>query len=202
MRIIAGTKRGMKLLSPPDETSRPILDRVKESIFSVLQKYDLPAGKRVADVFSGVGSFGLESLSRGAAAAVFVEKNRDTIDVLKQNIQKTGFESQAHIVQADAFKSGAPCGSEDTKFNAIFVDPPYVLARDTGLESKLGILLITLESQLAKKGLVIVRTDDHTMLLDKYGRLSVIEKRTWGTMNVFILGRLASGQQTGSNTNS
>ena len=65
MRIIAGDRRGMKLLSPTSDISRPITDRVKESLFNVLQKYDLPKGKVVADLFSGVGSLGLECLEQG-----------------------------------------------------------------------------------------------------------------------------------------
>ena len=77
MRIIAGTKRGMKLLSPETRVSRPITDRVKESLFSVLYKYDLPEGKRVADLFSGVGSLGLEALSRAAAFVTFVERDAE-----------------------------------------------------------------------------------------------------------------------------
>ena len=73
MRIIAGTKRGMKLLSPKTDISRPIIDRVKESLFSVLYKYDLPKDKMVADLFSGVGSMGLEAISRGAKWVTFGE---------------------------------------------------------------------------------------------------------------------------------
>ena len=74
MRIIAGTKRGMKLVSPETRVTRPITDRVKESLFNVLQNYDLLAGARVADLFCGVGSLGLEALSRGAAFVTFVER--------------------------------------------------------------------------------------------------------------------------------
>ena len=88
MRIIAGSKKGMKLLSPQTQSSRPITDRVKESLFSVLYKYDLPGGAIVADVFSGVGSMGLEALSRGAEFVTFVEKDPKVITVLKQNIEK------------------------------------------------------------------------------------------------------------------
>ena len=76
MRIIAGTKRGMKLLSPKGyETTRPVTDRVKESLFNVLYNYDMPDDKIVADLFCGTGSFGLEALSRGAKEVTFVEKD-------------------------------------------------------------------------------------------------------------------------------
>ena len=74
MRIIAGKKRGLQLLSPKGDISRPITDRVKESLFSVLYKYDIPAEMVVADIFSGVGSIGLEALSRGANALMLASE--------------------------------------------------------------------------------------------------------------------------------
>ncbi len=85
MRIIAGKKRGMKLLSPKGDVSRPILDRVKGSLFSVLYKYDLPADAMVADLFSGVGSLGLEALSRGAVFATFIEADAKIRETLEKN---------------------------------------------------------------------------------------------------------------------
>src|SRR4030042_6225825 len=81
MRIIAGSKKGMNLFSPRLDISRPITDRVKESLFSVLYKYDLPQGATVADLFSGGGSQGLESLSRGAGFVTFVERDRDVFSI-------------------------------------------------------------------------------------------------------------------------
>ena len=80
MRIIAGTRRGMKLLIPDTRETRPITDRVKESLFMILQNYDLLAGARVADLFCGVGSLGLEAISRGAASVTFVEKSFEIAD--------------------------------------------------------------------------------------------------------------------------
>ena len=90
MRIIAGTKRGIRLLGPKTMASRPITDRVKESLFNVLYNYELPAGKRVADLFSGVGSLGLESFSRGAVSVTFVEKEPKIAVILRKNIEKSG----------------------------------------------------------------------------------------------------------------
>ena len=101
MRIIAGAKRGMKLLSPKTDVSRPITDRVKESLFSVLYKYDLPDGKIVADLFCGVGSLGLEALSRGAGFVTFVEKDQEIITVLKKNIARAGFADVSKIIKTD-----------------------------------------------------------------------------------------------------
>src|SRR4030042_3125840 len=110
MRIIAGTKRGMKLVSPTTDATRPITDRVKQSLFDVLQNYGLLAGARVADLFCGVGSLGLEALSRGAAFVTFVEKNGEIVEILEKNIARAGFMEQSRGVRASAFRVGAPVG--------------------------------------------------------------------------------------------
>jgi 16S rRNA (guanine966-N2)-methyltransferase len=185
MRIIAGAKRGMKLLSPKGDVSRPITDRVKESLFSVLYKYDLPAEKTVADLFCGVGSLGIESLSRGARFVTFVEKDPEIIAVLKKNIEKAGFAKESKIIGADAFKIGAPVNEQ--KYNLIFVDPPYLATEDAGSSSRLSGLLDLLGEQSAADGIVVVRTHRRTELLEQYGRFKVIERRQWGTMAVTIL---------------
>ena len=187
MRIIAGTKRGMKLLPPKDDTTRPIVDRIKESIFSVLYKYDLIEGGRVADLFCGTGSFGLEALSRGASGAVFVEQNSKVVDILKKNLEKTGFVDVSKVIRANAFKIGAPVSPEGQKYSLIFVDPPYALSSDVNRNSQLGKLLQFLQGQLRMDGLVIVRTEKRVSLLDKYGQLEIIDRRIWSGMAVTFL---------------
>ena len=185
MRIIAGTKRGMKLLSPKTDKSRPITDRVKESLFSVLYKYGLPDGKIAADLFSGVGSLGAEALSRGAKFAVFVEKDPKIIAILKRNIEKAGFVRESKVIRANAFKIGAPV--DEQKYDLIFVDPPYSATKKTGEGSLLSGLLNILSEQLVPDGAVVVRTHKRTELLERYGQLEIIERRKWGTMAVTIL---------------
>jgi len=115
MRIIAGTKRGMKLSCPKTYDTRPITDRVKESLFSVLTNYDLLDGARVADLFCGVGSLGLEALSRGAAFVTFVEKSPEIAAFLEKNIARAGFVKESRVVRAGAFRIGAPVVSADEK---------------------------------------------------------------------------------------
>ncbi|GAI49939.1 unnamed protein product [marine sediment metagenome] len=168
MRIIAGTKKGMKLLSPPPLLrfakplgllrkkqrgkqngggSRPILDRVKESVFSVLYKYDLPAKKIVADLFCGVGSLGLEALSRGADFVCFVENDQEIVTLLKKNIAKAGFVKESKVITANAFKTGAVLGSKKKAYDLFFIDPPYRLTDDVGEKSQLSALFNLLETQ-------------------------------------------------------
>jgi len=187
MRIIAGSKRGLRLLSPEGRVSRPIIDRVKESLFSVLYSYGLPADAMVADLFSGVGSMGLEALSRGAEFVTFIEQAPQIETVLKRNIEKAGFVGQSKVIRANAFRVGAPVDRDKRKYELVFVDPPYAKTQNVGQDSDLAKLLDILPDQVADSGLVIVRTEKGIELLDNYGIFEVIEKRSWGTMNIAIL---------------
>jgi len=187
MRIIAGSKRGMNLFSPLGMDSRPITDRVKQSLYDVLQKYDLPAGKVVADIFAGVGSLGLEALSRGAVFVTFVEQNPQIAPVLKQNIEKARFTGQSKIVKSDAFSVAWPMDAEHPLYDLAFVDPPYVDSANTQASSPLATLLIRLSERVSAGGFVIVRTHRDTVLSQSYGPLKIIETRQWGNMAVTIL---------------
>jgi 16S rRNA (guanine966-N2)-methyltransferase len=175
----------MKLLSPKTAVSRPIIDRVKESLFSVLYKYDLPDGKIVADLFCGVGSLGLEALSRGAKFVTFVEKDPNIIATLQTNIEKAGFAKESKVIRSDAFKLGAPMN--ERLYDLVFVDPPYADTEQVDNDSPLSELLATLINQLAPDGTVVVRTRKNIQLLEQYNQLHVIERRQWGTMAVTIL---------------
>ena len=195
MRIIAGTKRGMKLFSPTTQETRPITDRVKQSLFDVLTNYDLLSGARVADLFCGVGSFGLEALSRGATFVTFVEKNREIIDILEKNIAKSGFAERSRVVHASAFRVGAPVSSGE-RHNLVFIDPPYATTREVDAGSSLADLLDVLRDQVAPGGIVVVRTHRSVTLLDDYGSFHAVDRRQWGTMSVVLLQARADEQQT------
>jgi 16S rRNA (guanine966-N2)-methyltransferase len=192
MRIIAGSKRGMNLFSPPGMDSRPITDQVKQSLYDVLQKYDLPADKVVADIFAGVGSLGLEALSRGAVFVTFVEQNPQIAPVLKQNIEKARFTEQSKIVKSDAFSVAWPMDAEYPQYDLAFVDPPYVDSANTLASSPLSILLTRLSERISAGGFVIVRTHRDTVLSQSYGPLKIIETRQWGNMAVTILKKTES----------
>ena len=188
MRIISGTKRGMKLLSPKGyETTRPITDRVKESLFSVLYKYSMPANCVVADLFCGTGSMGLESLSRGAKWATFVEKDHKTIDILKRNIAKAAFVAESKVIRASVFKIGAPPAGEYEKYDLVFVDPPYFMTYDISEVSDVGKLIQLVSGQVTDKGIVVLRTSDKALVQNVYGPLEVIDRRRWGTMSIAIM---------------
>jgi 16S rRNA (guanine(966)-N(2))-methyltransferase RsmD len=178
----------MNLFSPKGNTTRPITDRVKESIFSVLTNaYGMPEDCKVADIFSGTGSFGLEALSRGAAEVTFVELNREVVEILERNIEKARYQDYSRVVRADAFKAGAPVIAGESPYDLAFVDPPYPLTQNTGLNSKLGMMLLEMNKQMRPGGLVLVRTHYRNVLEESYGHLKVIERRKWGNMNETFL---------------
>ncbi len=121
MRIISGIARGRRLEAPEGtETVRPTTDKVKEAIFSSIQ-FDIE-GRRILDLFAGSGQLGLEALSRGAASAVFVDKEYSSCELIKRNVKHCGFESEAKVYKADfsAFLMG--CAES---FDIAFLDPPY-----------------------------------------------------------------------------
>jgi 16S rRNA (guanine(966)-N(2))-methyltransferase RsmD len=199
MRIISGTKKGMNILPPKGSDTRPITDRVKESIFDVLYKYNLIEDRIVADIFCGTGSFGLEAISRGAKEAIFVDSDRRAIEILRMNIAKAGFGEQSRVVCANAFKVGAPPAVGGEKCSLVFVDPPYKMSREMGGKWRLVELLKLLPEQITKDGLVVVRTEEKVNLLDSYGQLKIIDKRVWSSMTVAFLA-MKNDEQTSGNT--
>ncbi len=120
MRVITGTARGRKLKDLPGMDTRPTTDKVKESIFNIVQ-FDVE-GRRVLDLFGGTGQLGIEALSRGAASCVFVDQSREAVRVIRENVKTTGFENQSRVVQGDA---AAFLGACRERFGLAFLDPPY-----------------------------------------------------------------------------
>lgn len=129
MRVITGTARGRKLEAPVGETTRPTADRVKESIFNIIQ-FDIE-GRDVLDLFAGSGQMGIECISRGAKSCTFVERDRAAIEVLKRNVESVGFDEQSIVIAGDS--SAALAKMADKKFGLIMLDPPYAtdLLNDT-----------------------------------------------------------------------
>jgi len=154
MRIISGNFKGKKILLPKDKLTRPLKDLTKESIFNIIQHsklFDINLENScVLDLFSGVGSFGLECLSRGAAAVTFLESYKEVLAILKKNINNLKQSGSTQVIEKNIF-------AEDTlkmlnnKFDIIFIDPPYKEKRlvdllDTIIKLKLlkdnGIMII------------------------------------------------------------
>jgi 16S rRNA (guanine(966)-N(2))-methyltransferase RsmD len=190
MRIIAGTKKGMTLACPRTLETRPITDRIKESLFNVLTSYELLTDSAVADLFCGVGSLGLEALSRGAAFATFVEKSPNITPFLEQNITKAKFAGQSKVIKSDAFIVGAPGRRHDL----VFVDPPYATSRQTDEVSPLARLFKVLEHQVVNRGVVVVRTEREVEVPDSLGTFQVVDTRLWGSMAIRLFQALGENE--------
>ncbi len=145
MRVIAGKARGKTLNTPKGQATRPTSDRVKEAMFSIIQ-FDLP-GAKVLDLFGGTGQLGIEALSRGAEAAVFVDERADACTLIRENLNKTGFTAQGKVVRSDyaAFLRSTP-----EKFDIILLDPPYA---EVFLENSLNLIT---EIDILQSGGIIV----------------------------------------------
>jgi len=122
MRVIAGTAKGRTLQSVPGDSTRPITDRVKTALFSILESQGVVAGMRWLDLFGGTGAVGIEALSRGAADVVFVERSHQAIRVLGQNLRSTGVSDRSHVVRGDAFDYLRRAGVGP--FDVIYIAPP------------------------------------------------------------------------------
>ena len=122
-RIIAGEKRGLKLEAPRGEATRPTGDRVKEAIFSILQA-EL-RGTKFLDLFGGSGQIGLEAASRGASQVWIVEKDRQAAEIIRQNIQKCGFEESVKLMQAPASAALSRLWKAGELMDIIYFDPPW-----------------------------------------------------------------------------
>jgi len=123
MRIISGEFKSRKIQFPKTKLTRPITDRAKETVFNILG--GLVIGKQVLDLYSGSGSLGLESLSRGSLRATFVDHASAATSVIEKNIESLGLEGKSEILKGDVLKVIEKLARANRKFSLVFVDPPY-----------------------------------------------------------------------------
>ena len=120
MRVITGSARGMKLLTPEGFQTRPTSDKVKEAMFSIIQ-FEIE-GRKVLDLFGGTGQLAIEALSRGAVRAVIVDSAPAAVSLIRENLQRTGLQDRAKVIQNDFVQF---LRSSREKFDLVFLDPPY-----------------------------------------------------------------------------
>lgn len=138
MRVISGTARGRRLKELQGMETRPTTDKVKESLFNIIQ-FEIE-GRRVLDLFGGTGQLGIEALSRGAAHCTFVDQRREAAALIRENLKATGLSQQAKVVQGDSLSFLSSCRE---KFDVLFLDPPYhtdLIDRALELAAKIDIL--------------------------------------------------------------
>lgn len=156
MRVITGTARGRKLRDLPGLDTRPTTDKVKESIFNIVQ-FDVE-GRKVLDLFAGTGQLGIEALSRGAEKCVFVDQSRAAAKVVAENLETTGFSNAARLVQADALSFLSSCRE---RFGLAFLDPPY----DTELLEKALFRMAEIDI-MTENGIIVCESRAEKVLPD------------------------------------
>ncbi len=146
MRVIAGTAGGLTLVTPRGSGTRPITDRVKETLFAILGDRVIDA--RVLDLYAGSGAVGIEALSRGAAEATFVERGREAVAAIRTNLERTGLAAAARVEASDVEPFLAAAG--DASWDLVVLDPPYA-------ERAIVAPLRALQPHLAPHATVVVK---------------------------------------------
>jgi 16S rRNA (guanine(966)-N(2))-methyltransferase RsmD len=182
MRIIAGTAKGRNLKPTKKKTVRPTADRVKETIFNVLGQW--LDDQRVLDLYAGVGSLGLEALSRGATHVTFVERDPDVMAVLAENIRMLGFSTQSKTLLKAADRAVRSLGGEAQLFNLILADPPYAAAAGEALLKDIAETAL-----LATGGQFVFEHDKREVLPERVGQLERVDERRFGdtTVSFYVL---------------
>jgi 16S rRNA (guanine966-N2)-methyltransferase len=185
VRIVAGRHRGRRLLAPPGDTVRPTSDRVREALFNILSHSRLAAegapfaGATVLDAFAGTGALGLEALSRGAAEAVFIERDREALAILRQNISALGEDARTRIVSSDATR---PPRATSACMLA-FLDPPY----RSGLAAT-ALTALDAAGWLAPEALAVVELATREELPMPPG-FDLLDERVYGAARLAFLRR-------------
>jgi 16S rRNA (guanine966-N2)-methyltransferase len=185
VRIIAGEFRGRKLLPPASDATRPITDRAKQSLFDILAP--LLADAVVYDCFAGTGSMGLESLSRGAAKAVFFERDRSALKRLQENIATLGVFDRAVVMPGDIFRAVGATGSippDAAQATVVFLDPPYRFLNEKPDQLRQFAADLA-RHHMTRDGILVFRHDqkDQLELADFTG----YDQRSYGSMQIELL---------------
>ena len=180
MRVIAGRAKSMPLKTIPGLDTRPTTDRIKETLFNILQPY--MCGCRFLDIFAGSGGIGIEALSRGADFCAFIEKNRKAVKIIEENLKFTRLDNRARILGQEALTALRLLEGEDP-FDCVFMDPPY----GKGLEEQV-LAVLKDASYVSEETLIIVEAslDTDFSYLESYGFATVREKKYKTNMHVFI----------------
>tara|TARA_B100001121_G_scaffold257601_1_gene235916 strand:+ start:687 stop:1253 length:567 start_codon:yes stop_codon:yes gene_type:complete len=184
MRIISGNFKGKKILEPNDIKTRPLKDLTKESIFNIIQhsnKLSLNLKNSIIlDLFSGVGSFGIECLSRGVKKVFFVENYSKVLPILKKNLTNLKWVDNYEIIEKNIYNDNE-LFNLDCKFDIIFLDPPF---KDKNIDN----LLLKIEKSkiINRNGIIVLHRhkDSNDTFLSKF---KIIEKKKYGISKIYFL---------------
>ena len=182
MRVISGTARGTKLNSIEELSTRPTLDRVKESLFNIIQPRIQDS--TVLDLFSGSGAIGIEFLSRGCKTAYLCDNSNKAINMIRQNLERTRLQDNAIVINKDYKKCLQELSNNNVSFDIIFIDPPY--KDDIAVSAVQMILSLKLLNQ---DGIIIIETDEKEREIENLKKLDVeiYDCRKYGRANLIFL---------------
>lgn len=184
MRVISGIARGTKLDTLEGMSTRPTLDRVKESLFNIIQlKIE---NSNVLDLFAGSGSLGIESLSRGAAFATFCDESYKAAEIIKRNLKKVRFEDRSKLYISNFENALEKMKRENLSFDLVFLDPPY--KTDYIKES---LILLDKYDLLSKDAAIILETDEKDRIINQIENLEfdIYDVRKYGRVSLIFLKR-------------
>jgi 16S rRNA (guanine966-N2)-methyltransferase len=184
MRIISGSFRGKKILEPKDSKTRPLKDLTKESIFNIIEhsnKFKIDLNKsNILDLFSGIGSFGIECLSRGVKKVIFVENYNKVLPILKNNLANLKSNINFEIIEKDIINSNI-FSEFNEKFDVVFLDPPFK-------EDKINNILIKIsEEKILNKNSIIIIHRHKNKVDNLSGNFKIIEEKTYGVSKILFL---------------
>lgn len=181
MRVVAGALGGRRLVAPAGDATRPTTDRVRESLFSILDGRGAIVGARVLDLYAGTGALGIEALSRGAEHATFVESARPALAALRENLRSLALGERASVIAERTEKWAARLAPGAPRFELVLADPPWVdvaRARD-------ALAAIAASGALAPDALVVLEHAARDAALAIAG-LEEEDTRRWGDTAVWI----------------
>ncbi len=183
MRIISGQFKGKKILEPKDKNTRPLKDLTKESIFNIIQhsnKLNLSLeNSKILDLFAGVGSFGLEALSRSADFVTFIENYPDVIKILKQNIKNLDLTHKCNIIEKNILND-LNFEKLEKQYNLIFIDPPFK-------EKEIKPLLLNIcKSKILKSDGVFIIHRNSKKPYAFPNEVNILEKKIYGISQIFF----------------
>jgi 16S rRNA (guanine966-N2)-methyltransferase len=173
MRVIGGSRKGSVLKAPAGLATRPLLARIKKSLFSIL--HPRLSGARFLDLFAGTGAVGIEALSRGAASCVFVERDSRCVDFIRENLGRLTLDQHASVLRGDVFKTIAHFHKAGEQFDVVFIGPPY----GHRLEHR-TMQAVADSGVLAADGIVVVQSRKNEDLSDHYSDLVLARKTVYG----------------------
>ncbi len=189
MRIISGKAKGTRLAALNSKKTRPILDRAKESLFSILGGSVLDSA--VLDLFAGTGSLGIEALSRGARKCLFVDNSTNAIRVIKKNLQEAGFTKRTVILKINVFRLLGFLKNKDIRFDLMLVAPPYkLLDIDCGDRKRIFSLLEECVSKqiINDNGTIVLQHHKKQKINQEcFKQLKVIDERRYSNTQLTFL---------------